>query len=115
VPDVRGNSVATVLPLAVRIVMTKHYFARPEEMIRGAVVDPRLTLDNLEMCDATCWHYLLQQVSQRNPARPIESAAQPQLATSFLSSAPSSDSSIATESLNMKLCRLAQDERRADI
>src|ERR1035441_5045060 len=38
----------------------EHYFAEPDGMIRGDVIDPRLTLDNLEITRRHVRAFLLQ-------------------------------------------------------
>ncbi|WP_070988586.1 DEAD/DEAH box helicase [Halofilum ochraceum] len=45
----RGKAVATVVAFGSSDTHDEHYFAEPDEMIRGAVVDPQLTLDNREI------------------------------------------------------------------
>jgi hypothetical protein len=45
----RGNAVATVVAFGSADSHDEHYFTEPEGMIRGDVVDPKLTLDNKEI------------------------------------------------------------------
>lgn len=57
----RGTAVATVVAFGSSDSHDDHYFVAPDEMIRGPVVDPRLTLENR---DIACRHlraYLLQR------------------------------------------------------
>jgi hypothetical protein len=57
----RGSAVATVVAFGSSDSHDDHYFVSPDEMIRGPVIDPRLTLENP---DIACRHlraYLLQR------------------------------------------------------
>src|SRR6185436_16336482 len=45
----RGNAIATVTAFGSADSHDEHYFQEPEAMIRGPVVDPTLTLDNIEI------------------------------------------------------------------
>ncbi|HUC09697.1 MAG TPA: helicase-related protein, partial [Stellaceae bacterium] len=45
----RGTAVATVIAFGSADSHDDHYFVRPDEMIRGPVVDPRLTLENADI------------------------------------------------------------------
>ncbi len=45
----RGNAVATVTAFGSADSHDEHYFSNPDQMIRGAVDDPLLTLDNVEI------------------------------------------------------------------
>ena len=45
----RGNAVATVTAFGGADSHDEHYFSNPDQMIRGAVDDPLLTLDNAEI------------------------------------------------------------------
>jgi hypothetical protein len=45
----RGNAVATVVAFGSADSHDEHYFAEPDGMIRGDVIDPKLTLDNREI------------------------------------------------------------------
>ena len=56
----RGNAVATVVAFGSVDSHDEHYFAEPDEMIRGNVVDPVLTLDNREIVRRHVRAFLLQ-------------------------------------------------------
>lgn len=56
----RGNAVATVIAFGSSDSHDEHYFSNAKEMIRGAVVDPALTLDNPELAKRHIRAYLLQ-------------------------------------------------------
>lgn len=74
----RGNAVATVTAFGSADSHDEHYFTNPDQMIRGAVDDPTLTLDNLEIARRHVTAYLLQRYHQaRLPA--IKPEAQPHL------------------------------------
>ena len=74
----RGNAVATVVAFGSSDSHDEHYFAEPDAMIRGPVVDPVLTLDNAEIARRHVTAYLLQRYHQaRLPD--IEPEDQPQL------------------------------------
>ena len=60
----RGNAVATVLAFGSADSHDEHYFTEPDEMIRGDVVDPRLTLDNPEIVRRHICAFLLQNYHQ---------------------------------------------------
>lgn len=60
----RGNSVATVTAFGSADSHDEHYFTHPDEMIRGAVDDPSLTLNNLEITRRHVTAYLLQRYHQ---------------------------------------------------
>ena len=60
----RGNAVATVVAFGSADSHDEHYFAEPDGMIRGAVVDPRLTLDNREIVRRHIRAFLLQNYHQ---------------------------------------------------
>ena len=60
----RGNAVATVVAFGSADSHDEHYFTEPDGMIRGDVVDPRLTLDNLEIVRRHIRAYLLQTYHQ---------------------------------------------------
>ena len=60
----RGNAVATVVAFGSADSHDEHYFTEPDEMIRGNVVDPRLTLDNREIIRRHVRAYLLQSYHQ---------------------------------------------------
>lgn len=57
----RGNAVATVIAFGSSDSHDDHYFIAPDEMIRGPVVDPRLTLDNLHIAQRHVRAFLLQR------------------------------------------------------
>ena len=60
----RGNSVATVTAFGSADSHDEHYFTHPDLMIRGAVDDPTLTLDNPEIARRHMTAYLLQRYHQ---------------------------------------------------
>lgn len=60
----RGNAVATVVAFGSADSHDEHYFSQPDEMIRGDVVDPKLTLDNLEIVRRHIRAFLLQNYHQ---------------------------------------------------
>lgn len=71
----RGNAVATVVAFGSADSHDEHYFLQPEGMIRGSVVDPRLTLDNSEIARRHIRAFLLQNYHQDrlpdvDPAQP---------------------------------------------
>jgi hypothetical protein len=57
----RGNAIATVTALASADSHDEHFFAQPEGLIRGAVDDPKLSLDNYEIIRRHVTAYLLQR------------------------------------------------------
>lgn len=57
----RGNAVATVTAFGSADSHDEHYFTHPDEMIKGAVDDPTLTLDNIEITRRHVTAYLLQR------------------------------------------------------
>jgi ATP-dependent helicase YprA (DUF1998 family) len=57
----RGNAVATVVAFGSSDSHDDHYFVAPDEMIRGAVVDPRLTLENEDIARRHVRAFLLQR------------------------------------------------------
>jgi ATP-dependent helicase YprA (DUF1998 family) len=74
----RGNAVATVTAFASADSHDEHYFTHPDQMIRGEVADPTLTLDNSEIARRHVTAYLLQRYHQaRLPD--IEPQEQPHL------------------------------------
>jgi len=74
----RGNAVATVIAFGSSDTHDNHYFEQPQEMIRGTVKDPILTMDNDEIARRHVTAYLLQRYHQdRLPD--IEPEEQPQL------------------------------------
>jgi len=60
----RGNAVATVTAFGSADSHDEHYFTHPDQMIRGAVDDPTLTLDNPEIARRHLTAYLLQRYHQ---------------------------------------------------
>lgn len=60
----RGNAVATVLAFGSADSHDEHYFTEPDEMIRGNVVDPQLTLDNSDIARRHVRAFLLQNYHQ---------------------------------------------------
>lgn len=60
----RGNAVATVTAFGSADSHDEHYFTHPDHMIRGAVDDPVLTLDNPEIARRHVTAYLLQRYHQ---------------------------------------------------
>jgi ATP-dependent helicase YprA (DUF1998 family) len=57
----RGSAVATVTAFGSADSHDEHYFTHPDQMIRGLVDDPKLTLDNYEIARRHVTAYLLQQ------------------------------------------------------
>jgi ATP-dependent helicase YprA (DUF1998 family) len=57
----RGNAVATVVAFGSSDSHDDHYFVKPDEMIRGDVVDPRLTLENEDIARRHVRAFLLQR------------------------------------------------------
>ncbi|MCA9178494.1 MAG: DEAD/DEAH box helicase, partial [Planctomycetales bacterium] len=60
----RGNAVATVTAFGSADSHDEHYFSHPDQMIRGAVDDPTLTLANREIARRHVTAYLLQRYHQ---------------------------------------------------
>lgn len=60
----RGNAVATVTAFGGADSHDDHYFTHPDQMIRGPVEDPTLTLDNPEIARRHVTAYLLQRYHQ---------------------------------------------------
>lgn len=60
----RGNAVATVVAFGSADSHDEHYFSQPDEMIRGDVVDPKLTLGNPEIVRRHIRAFLLQNYHQ---------------------------------------------------
>ena len=56
----RGNAIATVVAFGSVDSHDEHYFREPDSMIRGAVEDPSLTLDNVEIAVRHVTAFLLQ-------------------------------------------------------
>jgi Lhr-like helicase len=74
----RGNAIATVLAFGSADTHDENYFRNPDAMIRGAVKDPVLTMNNEEIARRHVMAYLLQQYHQaRLPD--IDPELQPQL------------------------------------
>lgn len=57
----RGNAVASVTAFGSADSHDEHYFTHPDQMIRGTIEDPRLTLDNREIARRHITAYLLQR------------------------------------------------------
>ena len=74
----RGNAVATVTAFGSADSHDEHYFTHPDQMIRGKVDDPTLTLDNPEIARRHLTAYLLQRYHQAALPQ-IEPEAQPHL------------------------------------
>ena len=74
----RGNAVATVTAFGSADSHDEHYFTHPDQMIRGAVQDPHLTLDNREIVRRHVTAYLLQCYHQARLPE-IEPEDQPHL------------------------------------
>jgi len=60
----RGNAVATVVAMGSADSHDEHYFTHPDQMIRGAVDDPTLTLNNYDITRRHVTAYLLQRYHQ---------------------------------------------------
>jgi hypothetical protein len=60
----RGNAVATVVAMGSSDSHDEHYFTNPDQMIRGAVDDPTLTLNNYDITRRHVTAYLLQRYHQ---------------------------------------------------
>lgn len=60
----RGSAVATVTAYGSADSHDEHYFTHPDQMIRGPVDDPMLTLDNPEIARRHLTAYLLQRYHQ---------------------------------------------------
>jgi ATP-dependent helicase YprA (DUF1998 family) len=74
----RGNAVATVIAMGSADSHDEHYFTNADEMIRGPVLDPKLTLNNYDITRRHLTAYLLQRYHQaRLPD--IQPEAQPHL------------------------------------
>jgi len=57
----RGTAIATVVAFGSSDSHDDHYFSSPSEMIRGPVVDPRLTLENVDIARRHLRAFLLQR------------------------------------------------------
>ena len=100
----RGNAVATVTAFGSADSHDEHYFTSPDQMIRGAVNDPKLNLDNYEITRRHVTAFLLQRYHQvRLPH--IAPADQPHLFAVLGSVAAfkSSESLLNREDLNQWL------------
>lgn len=74
----RGNAIATVTALASADSHDEHFFAEPDQLVRGRIDDPSLTLDNYDIARRHVTAYLLQRYhSDKLPE--IEPEEQPQL------------------------------------
>ena len=74
----RGTAVATVIAFGSSDSHDDHYFVSPDEMIRGPVVDPQLTLENADIARRHLRAYLLQRYHEaRIPA--VDPDADPNL------------------------------------
>lgn len=74
----RGNAVATVTAFGSADSHDEHYFEKPDLMIRGAVDDPTLTLQNREIARRHVTAFLLQRYHHAKLPE-IRPDAQPQL------------------------------------
>lgn len=74
----RGTSVATVIAFGSADSHDEHYFRNPDQMIRGPVSDPKLTLDNYEISQRHITAFLLQEY-HRDRLPTVEPEDQPQL------------------------------------
>lgn len=73
----RGNAVATVLAFGSADTHDDHYFREPDQMIRGPVDDPVLTMNNPEIARRHVIAYLLQRYHQdRLPTIPADEQRQ---------------------------------------
>ncbi|MEQ8348872.1 MAG: DEAD/DEAH box helicase [Sneathiellaceae bacterium] len=99
----RGNAVATVVAFGSSDSHDDHYFTRPQEMIRGQVLDPRLTLENPDIAKRHIRAFLLQRYHEAklpslNAADPGHANLFSVLGTvgSFLSDGPLNRSDLQT-------------------
>lgn len=60
----RGNAIATVTAFGSADSHDEHFFQNPDQMIRGAVLDPTLTLDNPQIAQRHITAFLLQRYHQ---------------------------------------------------
>lgn len=74
----RGNAIATVTAFGSADSHDEHYFSNPDQMIRGPVEDPTLTLDNAQIAQRHVTAFLLQRYHQERLPK-IEPSQQPQL------------------------------------
>jgi len=75
----RGNAVASVIAFGSADSHDEHYFTHPDQMIRGPVDDPVLTLDNYEIARRHVTAYLLQRYHQERLPELTPDEPQPQL------------------------------------
>src|SRR5262249_43300553 len=74
----RGNAVATVIAFGSADSHDEHNFQNPDQMIRGNVADPKLTMDNVEITQRHVTAYILQRYHQERLPN-IEPEEQPHL------------------------------------
>lgn len=74
----RGNAIATVTAFASSDSHDEHHFRNPEQMIRGEVDDPSLTMNNRDIARRHATAYLLQRYHQERVPK-IEPKDQPGL------------------------------------
>ncbi|KMP10707.1 DEAD/DEAH box helicase [Candidatus Nitromaritima sp. SCGC AAA799-C22] len=74
----RGKAVATVVGFCSSDSHDEHYFNSPDQMIRGQVLDPKLTLDNPDIAGRHLTAFLLQSYHQER-LPDISPDEQPQL------------------------------------
>jgi ATP-dependent helicase YprA (DUF1998 family) len=74
----RGTAVATVIAFGSADSHDDHYFTSPDEMIRGAVTDPQLTLENADIARRHLRAFLLQRYHEARIPE-IDPAANPNL------------------------------------
>ena len=74
----RGKAVATVVGFCSSDSHDEHYFNSPDQMIRGEVIDPKLTLDNPDIVGRHLTAFLLQSYHQERLPN-IRPEEQPQL------------------------------------
>jgi ATP-dependent helicase YprA (DUF1998 family) len=74
----RGNAIATVIAFGSTDGHDEHYFSNPREMISGEVIDPVLTLNNIDIVRRHITAYLLQQY-YRERVPEITSSVSPDL------------------------------------
>jgi ATP-dependent helicase YprA (DUF1998 family) len=73
----RANTVASVLAYSGSDTHDEHFFSHPAEMIKGPVVDPRLSLDNREIAERHINAFLLQSYLQsKTSLEPTDQTAQ---------------------------------------
>ena len=68
----RGSGVATIVAFGSSDSHDEHFFSNPDGMIRGEVVDPKLTLDNVDIIRRHICAFLLQnyhqdRITENNP------------------------------------------------